>query len=193
MTLPDGTKIEYVIDAANRRVGKKVNGKLVQGFLWQAGSGQSPSWTAREGRQPLHLCRQGQRAGVHGERAARLYRIVTDHLGSPRLVIDMARGDRSRLDYDEFGNVLPDTNPGFQPFGFAGGFYDPQTKLIRFGRRDYDAQSGSWLARDPFLFSGRDANLYRYASSEPVNQWTPPVFGQCGVWERRYGMRVSRA
>ena len=24
-----------------------------------------------------------------------------------------------RMDYDEFGNVLLDTNPGFQPFGFA--------------------------------------------------------------------------
>jgi len=31
-----------------------------------------------------------------------------------------------RLDYDEFGVVLMDTNPGFQPFGFAGGIYDPQ-------------------------------------------------------------------
>jgi len=26
-----------------------------------------------------------------------------------------------RLDYDEFGNVILDTNPGFQPFGFAWG------------------------------------------------------------------------
>jgi hypothetical protein len=25
---------------------------------------------------------------------------------------------------DEFGNVLADSNPGFQPFGFAGGLYD---------------------------------------------------------------------
>jgi hypothetical protein len=27
-----------------------------------------------------------------------------------------------RMDYDEFGVVTLDTNPGFQPFGFAGGF-----------------------------------------------------------------------
>ena len=33
--LPDGTVIEYVIDAKNRRVGKKVNGTLVQSFLYQ--------------------------------------------------------------------------------------------------------------------------------------------------------------
>ncbi len=24
-----------------------------------------------------------------------------------------------RMDYDEFGNVILDTTPGFQPFGFA--------------------------------------------------------------------------
>jgi len=26
-----------------------------------------------------------------------------------------------RIDWDEFGNVLSDTAPGGQPFGFAGG------------------------------------------------------------------------
>ena len=33
--LPDGTRIDYVIDGRNRRVGKKVNGLLVQGFLYE--------------------------------------------------------------------------------------------------------------------------------------------------------------
>jgi hypothetical protein len=51
------------------------------------------------------------------------YRILSDHLGSPRLVIDTSTNTiTQRLDYDEFGNVILDTNPGFQPFGFAGGF-----------------------------------------------------------------------
>lgn len=38
--------------------------------------------------------------------------------------------------YSEFGEVTEDTNPGFQPFGFVGGPYDPETKLVRFGARD---------------------------------------------------------
>ena len=42
-----------------------------------------------------------------------------------------------RMDYDEFGNVITDTHPGFQPFGFAGGLYDLHTRLTRFGARDY--------------------------------------------------------
>jgi RHS repeat-associated protein len=98
------------------------------------------------------------------------YRIITDHLGSTRLVVDVATGTiAQRIDYDEFGVVLMDTNPGFQPFGFAGGLYDPQTKLVRFGARDYDAETGRWTAKDPILFAGGDTNLYRYALGDPVN------------------------
>jgi RHS repeat-associated protein len=65
------------------------------------------------------------------------YRIISD---SPRLVIDTTTGAFiQRMDYDEFGQVITNTNPGFQPFGFAGGLYDRDTKLVRFGARDYDA------------------------------------------------------
>ncbi len=73
------------------------------------------------------------------------------------------------MDYDEFGKVVSDTNPGFQPFGFAGGIYDTQTKLVRFGARDYDAETARWLARDPILFAGGDTNLYGYVLNDPVN------------------------
>jgi RHS repeat-associated protein len=97
------------------------------------------------------------------------YRIITDHLGSPRLVIDAANGSvAQRLDYDEFGNVVLDTNPGFQPFGFAGGLYDPDTKLTRYGLRDYDPETGRWTTKDPGGFAS-GANPYVYADNAPVN------------------------
>lgn len=78
-----------------------------------------------------------------------------------------------RLDYDEFGNVSFDSNPGFQPFGFAGGLYDRDTKLVRFGARDYDAETGRWTAKDPIKFIGGDTNLYGYVFNDPVN-WVDP-------------------
>lgn len=66
------------------------------------------------------------------------YRIVSDHFGSPRLVVNASTGEVvQRMDYDEFGNVLEDTNPGFHPFGFAGGLYDQEIGLTRFGVRDH--------------------------------------------------------
>ena len=61
------------------------------------------------------------------------------------------------------------TNPGFQPFGFAGGHYDSDTGLTRFGARDYDAVTGRWLERDPSGFKGGDTNLYAYCGNNPVN------------------------
>ena len=98
------------------------------------------------------------------------YRIISDHLGSPRLVVNSTIGAiTQRLDYDEFGQVITDTNPGFQPFGFAGGLYDRDTKFVRFGARDYDAETGRWTAKDPIGFAGGDTNHYGYVLGDPVN------------------------
>jgi RHS repeat-associated protein len=170
-TLPDGTLIEHVIDGQHRRVGKKVNGTLVQGFLYDGqlrivaeldGSGAIISRFVYGSKinVPDYLIRDGV-----------TYRIISDHLGSPWLVVNLTDGMvAQRLDYDEFGNILPtSTNLGFQPFGFAGGLYDPDTKLTRFGARDYDAETGRWMAKDPIGFRGGDANLYRYVLNDPVN------------------------
>lgn len=55
------------------------------------------------------------------------------------------------------------------PFGFAGGIWDPETGLVRFGSRDYDAVSGRWTAKDPIGFRGGDENLFAYADNDPIN------------------------
>ena len=98
------------------------------------------------------------------------YRVISDHLGSVRLVVNATDGSvAQRIDYDEFGNITQDTNPGFQPFAFAGGIYDQHTKLTRFGARDYDAHSGRWTSKDTILFYGDGPNLYIYAKDDMIN------------------------
>jgi RHS repeat-associated protein len=115
------------------------------------------------------------------------YRIITDHLGSPRLVVDVATGTvAQQLDYDEFGTVLVDTNPGFQPFGFAGGLYDPETGLVRFGARDYDAETGRWTTKDPIRFGGGDANLYGYVLNDPINLIDPTGLFSWACFQRHF-------
>jgi RHS repeat-associated protein len=97
------------------------------------------------------------------------YRIVSDLLGSVRVVYELETGDEvQRIDYDVWGNVTNDTNPGFQPFAFAGGLYDSQTRLTRFGARDYEAETGRWQAKDPSGFNG-GLNFYGYVFNDPIN------------------------
>lgn len=98
------------------------------------------------------------------------YRIISDHLGSVRLVVKQSDGTvAQRMNHDEFGRVTEDTNPGYLPFGFARGLYDHQTNLVHFGARDYDAETGRWLSKDPILFAGGDTNLYGYVLNDPIN------------------------
>jgi RHS repeat-associated protein len=174
VSLPTGKVIDYVIDGQNRRVGKKIAGILVRQWLYGdalrivaeldgTGAVISRFVYASRPNVPDYMIRSGI-----------TYRIISDHLGSPRVIADSATGSiAERVDYDAFGNVLTDSNPGFQPFRFGGGLYDPDTKLVRFGARDYDPQTGRWTAKDPIGFAGRDANLYGYSFIDPINLLDP--------------------
>ncbi|EDY87718.1 NHL repeat containing protein [gamma proteobacterium HTCC5015] len=162
-------EIDYLIDGQNRRVAKLVNGTQVQGFLYKDqlnpiaeldGSGNVVSRFvyADKANIPSYMIKGGQ-----------TYRIISDHLGSPRMVVNTADGAiAQQMSYDEFGQVVEDSNPGFQPFGFAGGIYDQHTKLTRFGARDYDAETGRWTTKDPIRFEG-GLNLFGYVANDPVN------------------------
>jgi len=120
------------------------------------------------------------------------YRIITDQLGSPRLVVDVATGVvAQRMDYDEFGNVISDTSPGFQPFGFAGGLYDRDTGLVRFGARDYDAAAGRWTAPDPGGFRG-GPNRYSYADNDPINLIDPLGYQSEASQSTLWGLNEAR-
>jgi RHS repeat-associated protein/uncharacterized repeat protein (TIGR01451 family) len=168
--LPDGTQVDYVVDALGRRVGKRLNGTLVQGFLYDGplrvvaelgGSGTvlSRFIYASQGHVPDYMVKGGV-----------TYRILSDHLGSVRLVVNINDGSVAQdIEYGPFGEVLSDSNPGFQPFGLAGGLYDRDTGLTRFGARDYDAETGRWAAKDPIGFDGGDTNLFAYVAGDPVN------------------------
>jgi RHS repeat-associated protein len=174
VTLSDGRQIDYIIDGTNRRIGKKVDGTLVQGFLYQ--DSFKPIAELDGANNVVSRFVYATRVNVpdYMVKGGVAYRIVTDYLGSPRLVVNTTDGTvAQRLDYDEFGNVLLDTNPGFQPFGFAGGLYDRDTKLVRFGARDYDAETGRWTVKDPLRFTGGDTNLYGYVLNDPVNLLDP--------------------
>ena len=71
------------------------------------------------------------------------YYLHYDQVGTLKAVTDTTHNIIKEISYDTYGNILSDSNPSFKvPFGFAGGLYDADTKLTRFGYRDYDAYTG---------------------------------------------------
>ena len=90
--LPDGQVIEYVIDPQNRRVGKKVDGVLVQGLLY--GSQLAPVAELDGSGQVVSRFVYATQVNVpdYMEKGGRRYRLVTDHLGSVRRVVEVESG-----------------------------------------------------------------------------------------------------
>jgi YD repeat-containing protein len=129
--LPDGRVITYLIDGENRRVGKEVNGVLTQGLLYDGQLTPVATLNPDGSVAKRFVYATGVNVPAYMIKGGVTYRFVTDNLGSVRLVVNVATGQVvQRLDYDAFGRMILDTNPGFQPFGFAGGLYDPDTGSV---------------------------------------------------------------
>ena len=182
-SLPDGKTIRYDTDPLNRRTGKTVNGVQQWKLVWM--DSLRPLAQLKPDGSLRALFYYGDKPNVPEamEKEGTLYRIVSDHLGSVRLVLNANTGAiAQQMDYDVWGQVTSDSNPNFQPFGYAGGLYDGDTKLTRFGARDYDAEVGRWTAKDPILFDGGDSSLYGYVGGSPLNAIDPH-----GLWSVTFG------
>lgn len=179
VTLPGGGQIGYLVDARNRRIGKRVNGVITQRWLYESDLRIAAEVDAAGVVQTRFVYGLRPNVPEYMVRGGVTYRLITDHLGSVRLVVNATSGAvAQRIDYDEWGKVTSDSNPGFQPFGFAGGLYDADTGLVRFGARDYDAATGRWTAKDPIGFAGGDSNLYAYVGGNPLSMTDPSgLFG----------------
>ena len=192
VTLPSGDTVKYVIDGERHRIQRTwTHGgqTVVQGFLYDDslriaaeldGSGKvvSTFGYGLKGNVPDVLVRGGN-----------TYRLVTDWRGSVRAVVEANAGTVvETIDYDAWGNAaINDTTCAsgavcamFQPFGFAGGLFDRETGLVRFGARDYDPSVGRWSQKDSIRFDGGQSDIYVYSSDDPINKndpaglWVPP-------------------
>ncbi len=165
-----GTTVTYDYDAARRPVRRTAGGQSTELFYVDPFDAFRPGAYRAPGEALTVLRYDDAGLLVALERGPSRWIVATDHLGSPRVVIDEATGTVVKtLRYDAFGRMLSDSNPAFVlPIGFAGGIQDPTTRLVRFGLRDYEPASGRWTARDPIFLAGGQMNLYEYVGSSPV-------------------------
>jgi RHS repeat-associated protein len=173
VTLPDGESITYLVDAQGQRVGRVVDGRLVAGYLY----GPSGDMVARTNGAGAVVARYGYDQLGHlavVEEGGYTYDVVTGLNGSPLLVVnDKSGAIADAITYNAWGEITSETAPGIVPFGFDGGLVDPTTGLVHLGARDYDPTTGRWTAPDPIGFAGGDADLYRFAADDPVNNADP--------------------
>ena len=200
VSLPTGKTIEYVLDAAGRRIAKKIDGVVLVQWLYRDsrrpiaeldgigtvlrrfvcadsdvadksaltsirerfGLTRGSSLTAADLAHPTYI--------MEGEQ---ILRVITDHLGSTRLVIDTTTGAVVQaVTYDAWGALTSLTGTYLPAFGFAGGLYDPDTGLVHLGAREYDPQAARWMSKEPMKNSGT-LNFYQYAGGDPVNAVDP--------------------
>ncbi len=166
--------LSYRVDGQNRRVEKRVDGVPVQGWLYR--NGLNPvaelDGTGALKHRYVHAT-QGHVPDLvmHADTA---YRMVTDHLGSVRAVVRTTDGVVvQRLDYDAWGVPTLEVGAEFQSLGYAGGITDRDTKLIRFGARDYEPGVGRWTSKDPIGFDGGLLGLYSYVGDQPISKIDP--------------------
>jgi len=166
-----GATPQYLVDGQDRRFGKKKNGVFERAWLYRNqlnpvaeldGSGALVSRFVYGSKSnvPEYMVRGGV-----------TYRVLSDHLGSPRALVNVASGAVAwRADFDAWGNrTLIAGAADFLPFGFAGGMLDADTGLTRFGARDYDPVVGRWTARDPIRFVAFETSAYQFVHADPVN------------------------
>jgi RHS repeat-associated protein len=178
-----GKIVTYVSDGQQRRIGKLVNGVLVKAWLYRDQLSPIAELDGSGNLVSRFVYGSSKRVPDAILRGGTAYRVIRDQLESPRLIVDSTTGQVvERIDYDVWGNVTQDSAASAQPpqpfqfaspFGFAGGLYDSDTGLVRFGARDYDPLSGRWTAKDPIRLEGGDTNFYRYSGNDPVDITDP--------------------
>jgi RHS repeat-associated protein len=115
-----------------------------------------------------------------------VYRLVTDQVGSLRLVARASDGAvLQRMRHDAWGAVEEDfVAAGFARVPFArernsaGGLVDQVTGLVlsvhtNSGAREYDPVVGRWVEKDPIRWGGGTMGLYEYVGNAPVGRVDP--------------------
>jgi RHS repeat-associated protein len=169
MSLPNYNLI-VAYNANNQRVSKLINNQIVEKYLWLNLTTLLAIYDKDDNLKQRFVYADERMPIAYTDNNDNIYYLSYNHQGSLKAITDQNGQVIKAVTYSSFGEVITDTNPNLNiPFGFAGGLYDKDTKLTRFGYRDYDSYTGRWTAKDPIDFEGGSSNLYGYVMNDPVN------------------------
>lgn len=100
-------------------------------------------------------------------------------MGDIAQILDSNRNEKVTIRYNAWGELsLTDIENLFDFWGYKGGLFDRDTRLILFGTRWYFPQIGRWISEDPLPYLPKStdsasyqdfSNLYQYARNIPNN------------------------
>ena len=99
----NGALITYEVDGFNRRIGKRVNGVLQKRWVYQDQYRIAAELDAKGNISKRFIYASKSTIPDYMIAAGIKYRIISDHLGSPRLVVRQSNGSViQKMDHDEF-------------------------------------------------------------------------------------------
>jgi RHS repeat-associated protein len=102
-----------------------------------------------------------------------VYFIHTDHLDTPRVVVDKNNALRWRWMAEPFGTTVPENNPASlgiftQNLRFPGQYADQESGLNYNYFRSYDGSIGRYVQSDPIGLAGGSWSTYDYVNGAPT-------------------------
>jgi len=183
-----GRTFTFRHDDEGRRIAKYCNGELVEAYEWLDFIRLAGYWDGRNSYEFAYEDGERTPYAMHRDDGAVAY-LFHDQVGSLRVVADTSGNVIKAIQYDPFGGIIEDSNPGFKsPLGFAGGLHDRDLGFVRFGFRDYDTYTSRWTAPDPIGDAGGDSDWYGYCLDDPVNGVDP-----LGLFDITWGDVISTA
>jgi RHS repeat-associated protein len=168
VTRPDGQKVSFAYDALGRRVRKTFVGKATR-YVWDGDNlvhevkdeAAAVTWVFEPGTfAPL--------AKAEGERR---FGVLTDHLGTPRMMADEAGALAWKAQLDVYGVAYTDVALTACPWRWPGQYEDEETGLYYNRFRYYDPETGRYVSQDPIGLAGGLA-LYGYVW-DPLGESDP--------------------
>jgi RHS repeat-associated protein len=124
-----------------------------------------------------------------------VYYIHTDHLNTPRVVVDTNNVSRWRWFAEPFGTTAPEINPsGLGSFTFnlrfPGQYADPESGLFYNYWRNYDSSKGGYTQSDPIGLAGGSPSTYTYVDGNPLLMVDPD--GRNAAWALYRSWRIGQ-
>ena len=109
--------------------------------------------------------------------APQVFYIHTDHLDTPRIMVDQLGHKRWRWLGEPFGTTAPETNPAglgvfVQPLRLPGQYADDESGLFYNHHRHYDSLRGTYTQSDMIGLDG-GVNTYAYTAGNPLTLADP--------------------